>query len=102
MDTKDTQNRVISQTRLRGTARRLAVDIFAEVRSGWMYASEIIATTFRKHPKLGGQDRRRIAETVYGLIRHHLRLSAIVDELVRTAGRGRGRVGNCHHTRGMG
>jgi 16S rRNA (cytosine967-C5)-methyltransferase len=67
---------------LQGAARALALEIAAEARSGWGFASEIIARSFRAHRELASGDRRLIAETVYGLIRADRRLDAIVEELV--------------------
>jgi 16S rRNA (cytosine967-C5)-methyltransferase len=68
--------------RLQAGARALALEIAAEARAEWGYASEIIARTFRAHRELASADRRRISETVYGLIRMDRRLDAILEELV--------------------
>src|SRR4051812_4383812 len=72
----------MSAARLQGSARALALEIAAEARAEWGFASEIIARSFRAHRQLVSSDRRRVSETVYGLIRMHRRLTAIVDELV--------------------
>ena len=69
--------------RLRGRARALALEIAAEARAEWAYTSDVIARAFRTHRELGSSERRLIAETVYGLVRWHRRLAAIVDELMR-------------------
>jgi 16S rRNA (cytosine967-C5)-methyltransferase len=71
-----------SPRRLQGSSRALALEIAAEVRAGWGFASEIIARAFRMHRELASGDRRLCAETVYGLIRADRRLDAIVEELV--------------------
>ena len=76
--------------RLQGRARALALEIAAEARAEWGYASEIIARSFRAHRELASGDRRRISETVYGLIRMDRRLDAILEEL---AGRELGELG---------
>ena len=68
--------------RLQGAARALALEIAAEARAEWGFASEIIARSFRAHRELASGDRRRISETVYGLIRMDRRLDAILEELV--------------------
>src|SRR5450432_2819761 len=60
----------------------LALEIAAEARAEWGFASEIIARSFRAHRELPSGDRRRISETVYGLIRMDRRLDAILEELV--------------------
>jgi len=71
--------------RLSGAARALALQIAAETRSEWGYASDVIARAFRAHRELGSGERRRVAETVYGLIRADRRLEAIVAELLEPA-----------------
>jgi 16S rRNA (cytosine967-C5)-methyltransferase len=68
--------------RLQSQARALALEIAAEARAEWGFASEIIARTFRAHRELASGDRRRIAETVYGLIRMDRRLDAILEEML--------------------
>ena len=75
-----------SQARLQGGPRAIALEIAAEARAEWGFATDIIARTFRAHRELASGARRLIAETVYGLIRMDRRLNAIVDEL--TAGKG--------------
>lgn len=60
----------------------MALEIAAEIRAEWGYATDIIARAFRTHRELGSSDRRRISETVYALIRMDRRLDAIVDELL--------------------
>src|SRR3954462_10735965 len=67
--------------RLQGRARALALEIAAEARAEWGFASEIIARSFRAHRELASQDRRRISETVYGLIRMDRRRDAILEEI---------------------
>jgi 16S rRNA (cytosine967-C5)-methyltransferase len=69
--------------RLQASARAIALEIAAEARAEWGFASEIIARTFRVHRELASGDRRRISETVYSLIRMDRRLDAILEELAR-------------------
>src|SRR6478672_5909366 len=76
----------MSGSRLQGEARRLALEIAAEARAEWGYASEIIARSFRAHRELASRDRRSVSETVYGLIRMDRRLGAILEELVGASG----------------
>ncbi len=71
----------MSATRLQGGARALALEIAAEARAEWGFASDIIARAFRAHRELASSDRRLVAETVYGLIRMDRRIDAIADEL---------------------
>src|SRR5215510_8807089 len=73
----------MSISRLQAGPRSIALEIAAEARSEWGFATDIIARTFRAHRELASGARRLIAETVYGLIRMDRRLDAIVDELTR-------------------
>ena len=73
---------VMGPGRLQGRARALALEVAAEARAEWGFASEIIARSFRAHRELASGDRRRISETVYGLIRMDRRLDAILEELM--------------------
>lgn len=68
--------------RLRGAARALTLELAAEARAEWGYASDLIASAFRKHRQLGSGDRRLVSEAVYGLIRWERRLEAIADEVL--------------------
>ena len=77
-----------SRPRLRGHPRAFALELAACTRADWAYATEVIARGFRTHREIGGHDRRRISETVYGLIRWDRLLSSIVRHL---AERGRGK-----------
>src|SRR5262245_23836633 len=76
----------MSMSRLQAGPRAIALEIAAEARAEWGFATDIIARTFRAHRELASGARRLIAETVYGLIRLDRRLDAIVDELLRRAG----------------
>src|SRR4051812_49623142 len=66
--------------RLRSAARALTLELYAEARAEWGYASDLIASAFRKQRQLGSGDRRLVAETVYGLIRWDRRLQALAEE----------------------
>jgi 16S rRNA (cytosine967-C5)-methyltransferase len=70
----------MSISRLQAGPRAIALEIAAEARAEWGFATDIIARTFRAHRELASGARRLIAETVYGLIRLDRRLDAIVDE----------------------
>ncbi|HET6282683.1 MAG TPA: class I SAM-dependent methyltransferase [Polyangia bacterium] len=72
--------------RLGGVARELTLEIAAEARAEWGFATDILARTFRAHRELPSGDRRRISETVYGLIRWDRRLDAILEEAMATGG----------------
>jgi 16S rRNA (cytosine967-C5)-methyltransferase len=74
--------------RLSSGARALTLEIAAECRAEWGFASDIVARAFRAHRELASGDRRRVAETVYGLIRWDRRLDAIVAESLSAGGGG--------------
>jgi 16S rRNA (cytosine967-C5)-methyltransferase len=61
--------------------RALTLEIAAEARAEWGFASDIIARACRARRDLSSGGRRRVAEAVYGLIRMDRRLDAIVDSL---------------------
>jgi len=71
----------VGASRLSGGARALALEITAEARAEWGFASDLIARGFRAHRELSSGDRRLCAETIYGLIRMDRRLDAILEEL---------------------
>ena len=77
----------MSTQQLQGSARALALEIAAEARAEWGFATDIVARAFRAHRELSSGARRLVSETVYGLIRMDRRLDAIVDELVPQAGK---------------
>jgi 16S rRNA (cytosine967-C5)-methyltransferase len=74
--------------RLSPRARQLTLELAAEARAEWGFATDILARAFREQRQLGSHDRRMVAETVYGLLRWERRLEAIVTELM-AAPRGR-------------
>jgi 16S rRNA (cytosine967-C5)-methyltransferase len=61
--------------------RALTLEVAAEARAEWGYASDIIARAFRDHRELSSGGRRRVAEAVYGLIRYDRRLDAILASM---------------------
>ena len=73
---------VMSGSRLTGGgARALALEIAAEARAEWGYASEIIARAFARIASSPAGIVGSVSETVYGLIRMDRRLDAILEEL---------------------
>jgi hypothetical protein len=76
------QEQSVIQRRLSPRARSLTLEIAAEARAEWGFATEIVARAFRERRDLASGDRRLVAETVYGLVRWERRLEAIVDEML--------------------
>ena len=72
--------------RLSPRARPLVLELAAEARAEWGFATDILARAFRQERQLGSSERRMVAETLYGLLRWERRLEAIVDELLGASG----------------
>lgn len=68
--------------RLSPRARALTLQLAAEARAEWGFATDILARAFREERSLSSGDRRQVAETVYGLLRWERRLDGILDELL--------------------
>ncbi len=79
----------LAPRRLSAQARRLTLELAAESRAEWGFATDILARAFREQRQLSSGDRRMVAETVYGLLRWERRLEAIVGEML---GSRRGRL----------
>ncbi len=79
------QDELVAQRRLSAQARALTLEIAAEARAEWGFATDIMARALRANRQLASGDRRLIAETVYGLLRCERRLEAIVDEILTSA-----------------
>ncbi len=75
-------NDITVERRLAPPARALVLELAAEARAEWGFATDILARAFREHRGLPSGDRRMIAETVYGLLRWERRLEAVVGELL--------------------
>ncbi|MBN2577155.1 MAG: RsmB/NOP family class I SAM-dependent RNA methyltransferase [Deltaproteobacteria bacterium] len=72
----------VPHRRLSPRARQLVLQLAAEARAEWGFATDILARAFREERQLPSGDRRMVAETLYGLLRWERRLGAIVDELL--------------------
>jgi 16S rRNA (cytosine967-C5)-methyltransferase len=51
------------------TGERLILELWQRTRMDWGYASDRVAEAFRRRRGLSSQERRRVAETLYGMIR---------------------------------
>jgi 16S rRNA (cytosine967-C5)-methyltransferase len=58
----------------------LSLEIFARVRDGWRFASEIVAEIFRREADLGDEERARIVTVTRDLTRHARRLDFLIAE----------------------
>jgi 16S rRNA (cytosine967-C5)-methyltransferase len=69
-----------------GPVRRAAVTFAARAREDWSYASSILNTGFRES-RLGQNERRLVAEAVYGQIRLHRRVDHLLAFGLKPTGR---------------
>jgi 16S rRNA (cytosine967-C5)-methyltransferase len=65
-----------------GRLGKLVLDLWQRTRIDWGFASDRLADSFRRERKLGSDERRFAAETLYGMIRHLRR----VDEALAAGG----------------
>jgi len=70
-------------------ARSLTLEIAAEARAEWGFATDILARAFREHRQLSSTERRWVSETTYSLLRGERRFNAILDELLAANPRAR-------------
>ncbi len=83
MDDDKTQDRMLAaRAAAGGSVQDVILDVWQRTRIDWSFASENLARAFREHRSLSSDERRFIAETVYGLIRQLRR----IDEALRLAG----------------
>jgi 16S rRNA (cytosine967-C5)-methyltransferase len=59
-----------------GRVRALLLELWQRTRLDWGFVSDRLAQTFRKEGWLGAGERRFVAETLYGMIRHLRRIDA--------------------------
>src|SRR5512134_2364827 len=78
--------RMSAEVRLQ-PADRVALDILRDVWRDWRYAADVIAVTFRRNRSLGSEERRRVAEWVYGVVRMHRHVDEVLGAGLRPIGR---------------
>ncbi len=61
-----------------GRLRALVLELWQRTRLDWGFVSDRLSQTFRKEAWLGSGDRRFVAETLYGMVRHLRRIDAAV------------------------
>lgn len=64
--------------------RSLILDLWQRTRIDWGFVSDRLADAFRREKRLHSNERRFVAETVYGMVRHLRR----IDEALRAGGMG--------------
>jgi 16S rRNA (cytosine967-C5)-methyltransferase len=63
--------RIIKQAKPHRILLQTIVDALVIIFKENKYADKVIEKTLKEHPKFGGRDRRFIAETTYGIVRHY-------------------------------
>lgn len=72
----------LARAALGGALGELLISLWQRTRIDWSYASDQLSDAFRHHRELGARERRFVAETLYGLVRHLRR----VDEALAAGG----------------
>ncbi len=62
-----------------GRIRALLLELWQRTRVDWGFVSDRLSQTFRKESWLGAHDRRFVAETLYGMVRHLRRIDAALS-----------------------
>ena len=62
-----------------GRLRATLLELWQRTRMDWGFVTDRLSTTFRKETWIGAHDRRFIAETLYGLVRHLRRIDAAIE-----------------------
>ncbi len=63
----------------RDRVRDLVLDLWTKTRIDWGFATDRIAEAFRRERGLGSAERRRVAETLYGMIRQARRIDYALE-----------------------
>jgi len=58
--------------------RALVLELWQRTRLDWGFVSDRLSTTFRRERNLGSSERRFVAETLYGMVRHLRRIDAAI------------------------
>jgi 16S rRNA (cytosine967-C5)-methyltransferase len=66
-----------------GKLRALLLELWQRTRLDWSFVSDRLSVTFRRERSLGSSERRFVAETLYGLVRHLRRIDAALAAGVR-------------------
>ena len=61
-----------------GSLRALLLELWQRTRLDWGFVSDRLSATFRRERSLGSSERRFVAETLYGMVRHLRRIDAAI------------------------
>jgi 16S rRNA (cytosine967-C5)-methyltransferase len=77
-DDKAQDRRLANQVVSGGRLRALVLELWQRTRIDWGFVTDRLSTTFRRERWIGAQERRFVAETLYGLVRHLRRVDAAI------------------------
>jgi 16S rRNA (cytosine967-C5)-methyltransferase len=60
-------------------AEQLILDLWTQTRLDWGFATDRIAQAFRRDKRLGSRERRRVSETLFGMIRQARRVDFALE-----------------------
>jgi 16S rRNA (cytosine967-C5)-methyltransferase len=85
-DDKAQDRRLANHVVAGGRLRALVLELWQRTRIDWGFVTDRLSATFRKERWIGAQERRFVAETLYGLVRHLRRVDAAIAAGSRRAG----------------
>src|SRR5512134_2016977 len=85
-DDKAQDRRLANQVAAGGRLRALVLELWQRTRIDWGFVTDRLSATFRKERWIGAQERRFVAETLYGMVRHLRRVDAAIAAGSRRAG----------------
>ena len=68
-----------------GRLQAIALDLWTRTRLDWGFVTDRLAQTFRRERSIGSQERRFLAETIYGLVRQLRRIDHVLAATSRRA-----------------
>jgi 16S rRNA (cytosine967-C5)-methyltransferase len=77
-DDKAQDRRLANHVVAGGRLRALVLELWQRTRIDWGFVTDRLSATFRKERWIGAQERRFVAETLYGLVRHLRRVDAAI------------------------
>ena len=85
-DDKAQDRRLANHVVAGGRLRALVLELWQRTRIDWGFVTDRLSATFRKERSIGAQERRFVAETLYGMVRHLRRVDAAIAAGSRRAG----------------
>ncbi len=86
IDDKAQDLRLARQVVAGGRLRATVLELWQRTRMDWGFVTDRLSATFRKERWIGAQERRFVAETVFGLVRHFRRIDTALSRGVRRGG----------------